>query len=748
MKGGGEPAMPSLSSAEMRALFAEHTLTPLAASLVEWASVLATRKRDRNYEVSCTGIFLAAATMMKEGHVLVDVSADRAELRRFTRYHLRNIEPHRHQLERLIREYYVTESLPTNVREKKEARRVVPSESLRLAVESWLPPIIGAMDLLYSVLHYRSAALQGRLRRIDISPGSLLPYPVGDDDDAVTPVADDARRPTNESTPAAEPARPDLRTHIDRDPDDPAQLSSSVDVYATTLATIFRTAIGEFCFGLFGPWGIGKTRLVRRLTPLLEDPKQYEMAMAARGYRVEGDDFDQLHYKVVWYSAWKYRRPPESWVFLYQSIARPAMHAKLREKFRLAVQTGVARRGYWLLMLDMLLLGLFVVPVREPLWQVFAIGVSALGLGGLIVGSGTAERGLEAVHAFTARYATLGRHAERLGPQALVGDDLRALLVSWIPSPREHTFVAHDAEAPADRVSNGALGLSLIGLAAFAALWLWRMMAVPSADALLYAAGFAVWGSLVVLVFAVLRAAADGPDRVLLVVDDLDRCSPSEVIEIAEAVKLLLEDDEIEKRVQVVMLVDEDILKNAILTKFSELIKKESGDFTAEGIVQEHVEKLFACHLRLPALTPEEVSDLMERFVARVPEPEAQEGEPSTPRPQLPRENKAPKHIRGEGAAFTGETSTTQEMPKLSGSALRFVDSEIALLREQVAKCLSQSGRRASPRAIRLFLFKYQLCRLLLQLSRSAASEPREIIEALSGSEENAALARIVRQVA
>ncbi len=66
-----------------------------------------------------------------------------------------------------------------------------------------------------------------------------------------------------------------LRTNMMRELGPGEELTPDVEVYAAALATVLRTAVGEFCFGLFGAWGIGKTRLVTNLAPLVERPERY-----------------------------------------------------------------------------------------------------------------------------------------------------------------------------------------------------------------------------------------------------------------------------------------------------------------------------------------------------------------------------------------------------------------------------------------------------------------------------------------
>src|SRR5205807_103331 len=117
---------------------------------------------------------------------------------------------------------------------------------------------------------------------------------------------------------------------------------------------------------------------------------------------------------------------------------------------------------------------------------------------------------------------------------------------------------------------------------------------------------------------------AGRPNRVLLIVDDLDRCSPVEMLDVIEGMKLLVDDAEISRRLQVLMLVDEGVLGHAIANRYKTMIEERGGgDASLSGaearreVIAEQNEKLFACHLRLPRLTDEDVAAVVSRVAGR-----------------------------------------------------------------------------------------------------------------------------------
>ncbi len=123
---------------------------------------------------------------------------------------------------------------------------------------------------------------------------------------------------------------------------------------------------------------------------------------------------------------------------------------------------------------------------------------------------------------------------------------------------------------------------------------------------LVYSSWFFI--SLVLPVLALF--VAQGPRRILLVVDDLDRCEPRQMLEIIESIMLLLDDKEIQKRMQIAMLVEEEAIHTALLMKYEHLRLPVVGTDRFDSkiddrIVRENIEKIFVSYLRLPEIPPE-----------------------------------------------------------------------------------------------------------------------------------------------
>ena len=109
--------------------------------------------------------------------------------------------------------------------------------------------------------------------------------------------------------------------------------------------------------------------------------------------------------------------------------------------------------------------------------------------------------------------------------------------------------------------------------------------------------------------FATLIQSYISPNRLVVFVDDLDRCLPEKSIQVLEAIKLFLDVTDC----VFVLGVDQDVIARGIEMKYKEFSQKQSADgqprFTIEGI--KYLEKI----IQLPFQIPPVIQDDMGKFV-------------------------------------------------------------------------------------------------------------------------------------
>lgn len=347
---------------------------------------------------------------------------------------------------------------------------------------------------------------------------------------------------------------------------DASELTLDVHQYAAAVATVLRAATGEFTFALYGKWGSGKTTLTTVLEPLMTEPGDYRRAVSSAD-----EKFASLRYAVARHNAWKYRTPPEAWIYTYKSLADAAA-AQLGTVGRLllAVRRIVFRRGAWPAASGLLALVVLLTPLDLKL-QLTTLIASVAGFSVVLhllsVGASASRR----VRELFAEHTQLASHEDKLGMLALIGDDVRSLLLAWVKPKDAAKFVPWGKLwLPAAAVVLAGLvwGAGLAG--AFAPGWpeiLPRLLPpallelIPSTpdatpgDWALFVAWILFAIGLFVAPWLPLTKKSSGPDRVLLIVDDLDRCQPGEMLSVIEGLKLLLDLPEVAERLQISMLV-------------------------------------------------------------------------------------------------------------------------------------------------------------------------------------------------
>ena len=92
-------------------------------------------------------------------------------------------------------------------------------------------------------------------------------------------------------------------------------------------------------------------------------------------------------------------------------------------------------------------------------------------------------------------------------------------------------------------------------------------------------------------------------DKVVILIDDLDRCLPRHIIENLEAIKLFLN----VPGTAFVIAADEYIVSNAIKSEYQSLIKAGEQDKSSHNIGEAYMEKFIQLPYRLPSLSNKEV---------------------------------------------------------------------------------------------------------------------------------------------
>jgi hypothetical protein len=225
--------------------------------------------------------------------------------------------------------------------------------------------------------------------------------------------------------------------------------------------------------------------------------------------------------------------------------------------------------------------------------------------------------------------------------------------------------------------------------------------------------------------------------KIILVVEDIDRCSEEKIIANVDALRVMLEDEEITKRLLIITAIDERILRDAITTKYTQHARFRSLNFDGrlkaqerknlhseiQQLVTEYMDKLFICAIKLGALSVDQKTEFLQQLLTGDIEEQERVQErllsfEETP-PQmrgtvlpaveviggnLPMANTAlPSAIQGkENVVVASGPIPRADWAKLNAA-------EIALISATVG-----GWANATPRKISIFYYRYLLCKNFL----------------------------------
>lgn len=279
--------------------------------------------------------------------------------------------------------------------------------------------------------------------------------------------------------------------------------------------------------GIFGKWGRGKTFLLNELWEVLrknETPK----------------------YMKVDYHAWKYQETPASWAYLYETLA-----TKYLDRNEKCIQAGY----YWRL--------LWLNYKREGVWPLIRFGLTI------------------AATVVSAVASTAAAHGWIIAPILVLGGISYLFKLTQELSPKASNLIKKYSSR---RSFKDTLGMQ--------------------AD---------IQDELIVLLKTWIPKGDLQTRKIILCVEDIDRCTEERVVQNIDALRIMLEDDDISKRLIIVALIDERILKNAIKEKyasFKSAIKQDDNNKTHEDeesidtnrLAAEYIDKAFIAAIKLGGL--------------------------------------------------------------------------------------------------------------------------------------------------
>jgi hypothetical protein len=217
-------------------------------------------------------------------------------------------------------------------------------------------------------------------------------------------------------------------------------------------------------------------------------------------------------------------------------------------------------------------------------------------------------------------------------------------------------------------------------------------------------------------------------ERIVLFVDDIDRCNEERIISIIDSLRVMLEDDEISKRVVVLAAIDERVLKRAIKWKYHDIIMKDT-ELNKEGrplmsriIINEYMDKLFLTGINLGSLNFTERKAILGKYVGRsrvykesndsiIAEKKSQK------ETVMAKINPTSSKEIQSTTPYDNINDKKQSETELRSNRSAIDESKYDLLEEENNTLLDllQYNDTLTPRQIRIFYYRYLLARNILK---------------------------------
>lgn len=186
----------------------------------------------------------------------------------------------------------------------------------------------------------------------------------------------------------------------------------------------------------------------------------------------------------------------------------------------------------------------------------------------------------------------------------------------------------------------------------------------------------------------------DEDKKIVLFVDDLDRCSNDQMINVLDGLRLILDDEEIHSRLIIITSIDEEILQKAFYSQ-KHLLKDDKED-SKRNYFKEYLEKVFLVGIKLDVLDEKESKEFFDKLVDK-------------------------EKIREKVQKITqAKASNEQENNKQSSSKEEIIDKdnkkeifEITQDEKELIEVFLKNLNNPTPRKIRIFYYKYLIAKRL-----------------------------------
>jgi len=421
--------------------------------------------------------------------------------------------------------------------------------------------------------------------------------------------------------------------------------------------------------GIFGRWGRGKTFLVEQIKKELEDNEDIKFTLKkffidffsrvkkffvdffgrwGKGQiKEELNNNQDIKFTFIDFNAWKYQDNPSSWAYLYETIADEYFNFNFKNKIIQKILEGFLNIfKVWKINLEKI----GWIPI---IFFVLSICISIYFSGYLKTIIDFLKKEIS-IHLIRLIFSSIG-------------------VLSLIPILNK-IFLTSKSKAIElyKKYSEKKSFENLLGLQA------------------------EIQKELKFLLKAWIPQRKLGKEKIVLFVDDIDRCSEEKLLQVIDSLRVILEDEDIYKRLQIIVAIDDKILERSICHKYKNLFIEDYN----KNLQKEYIDKLFLLSIKLGQLNEDEKKEILKIHIEKKIEKKIKA-----------EETEEIKELHNKTPVVINSTDIPQDIKNISTE----ISENGYELSEDESDILSDSlNQFSTPREIRIFYYRYMLAKNLL----------------------------------
>lgn len=201
----------------------------------------------------------------------------------------------------------------------------------------------------------------------------------------------------------------------------------------------------------------------------------------------------------------------------------------------------------------------------------------------------------------------------------------------------------------------------------------------------------------------------DKNKKVVLFVDDLDRCSTEQIINVLDGLRLILDDEEIYSRLIIVTSIDVKILQKAFYSQKYLLDDKEDKK---RDYFKEYLEKVFLVGIKLDVLENDELKEFFDKLIDK---DKIREKTVKTPQSKASNEQANKKQSSSKEDRINEDNN--KDLFEITQDEKELIDNSL------------QNLQNPTPRKIRIFYYKYLIAKKLYSKNEEIEDLINSLIE-------------------